>query len=415
MTLPASIGDFVPQPQVAEDEDLRRRERFPVGASIEFADLEQHGRLDALDRLRDREPVSWVPALGGWLVTAHELGRDVLGHPQDFTVWSDANLVRASLGVMMLTSDAGFHDRQRAPFDEPFRMRPVRARFEQPIRHRVGGLLDGLEQLGGCDLSPAFALPFAIGVAADVLGLSLDDVPKIGGFYEAFAAAMVYDGNPEPQRRADAVRQEFDAILLAELERVRARSDASITSAVANDPHAGLDDQAIAAQLRVILFGAIETVQSMVLNTVLLLLQHPDELAAARGDASAVAGAVDEALRLIPPVAFIERWALDSTSIGGVLVPCGEFVGLSVVAANRDPAVFDEPERFDLRRANARRHLAFSFGVHFCLGFNLARLQGTIAVESLLARLPGLRLVEAPEPFGFAFRKPERLVVGWDT
>jgi cytochrome P450 len=415
MSISASISDFVPQPEVGEDEDRRRRERFPVGAAIEFADLEQQGRLDALTRLRDHEPVSWVPALGGWLLTAHELARDVLGRPQDFTVWSDANLVRASLGVMMLTSDAGFHDRQRAPFDEPFRMRPVRARFEEPIRRRVGGLLDELEQLGGCDLSPAFALPFAIGVAGDVLGLSLDDVPRIGGFYEAFAAAMVYDGNPEPQRRADAVRQELDAILLAELERVRARSDASITSAVAYDPHAGLDDEAIAAQLRVILFGAIETVQSMVLNTVLLLLRHPDPLAEARGDPSAVSGAVDEALRLIPPVAFIERWALDDTSIGGVPVPRGEFIGLSVVAANRDPQVFVEPERFDVHRPNARRHLAFSFGVHHCLGFNLARLQGTIAVESLLERLRGLRLVEAPEPFGFAFRRPERLVVGWDT
>jgi cytochrome P450 len=410
----APAAAFLPQPSVDAALDEERRRGFPAGAVLDFADLEEHARIPALDALRGREPVTWAPVFGGWLVTSHALARDVLMRRDDFTVWSEANLVRASLGVMMLTSDGEFHDRQRSPFEPPFHMRAVRERFEQPIAARVETLLDELAPRGSGDVSIDFALPFAIGVAADVLGLSLDDVPKIGGFYDAFAGAMVYDGNPEPQRRADAVRAELDAILLPELGRVRAHPDGSVTAAVANDPACGLDDAGIAAQLRVILFGAIETVQSMVLNTILLLLQHPEQLAAVHGDRSLLPNALEEALRLIPPVAFIERWARHDTPLGGVTVPAGEFVGLSIVAANRDPATFADPGRFDIRRENARRHLGFSFGVHHCLGFNIARLQGAIAVGALFDRLPGLRVVDAPEPAGFAFRKPARLELAWD-
>jgi cytochrome P450 len=364
--------------------------------------------------LREREPVSWVPALGGWLVTSYPLAREVLSRHGDFTVLSQANLVRASLGAMMLTSDGSPHDAQRAPFDAPFRMRAVRERFEQPVAARIDALLAEVAPHGTCELASEFALPFAIGVAGDVLGLSLGDVAKIGRFYEAFAAAMTYDGNPEPQGVADAARAELDAILLGELARVRAAPDGSVTSAVATEPRGGLDDDAIVAQLRVILFGAVETVQSMVVNAVLLLLGNPDQLEAMRVEPALWENAVEEAIRLIPPVSFVERWARRDTPLGGVTVPTGEFVGISIPAANRDPAQFPEPERFDVRRENARRHLGFSFGVHHCLGFNLARLQGALAVEALLERLPGLQLVEAPEPVGFAFRRPERLVLAWD-
>jgi cytochrome P450 len=406
-------AEYIAQAELDPGEEAARRRRFPLGASIEFADLEQHGRADALDRLRAGEPVSWIPALGGWLVTDYALVRDVLGRKSDFTVWAEPNLVRASLGVMMLTSDPPDHDRQRLPFDEPFRMRAVRERFEAPVTGRVGRLLDELAPRGECELAHDFAAPFAIGVAGDILGLSLDDIPRIQGFYEAFAGAMTYDGDPEPQRRADVARTAFSEILQAELDRARATPDGSITSVVANDPAAGLGDAEIVAQLRVILFGAIETIESMVLNAVLLLLQHRAELQAVRADPELLPNAVEEGMRLIPPVAFIERWTSRPTSLGDVELGEGAFVGMSTLAAGRDPAVFADPLRFDVRRENARHHLAFSFGVHHCLGFNMARLQGAIAVGAILDRLEGLELVSAPEPHGFAFRRPPELRLRW--
>jgi cytochrome P450 len=238
-------------------------------------------------------------------------------------------------------------------------------------------------------------------------------VPKIQDFYEAFAGAMTYDGDPEPQRRADAARAAFNEILLAELARARREPDGSITSAVVNDEATKLGDEEIAAQLRVILFGAIETVESMVMNAVLLLLQHPDQLAEVREDPNLVPNAVEEGMRLIPPVAFIERWTSRPTEIGDVELGRGEFVGVSTLAANRDPETFEDPLLFDIHRKNARHHLAFSFGVHHCLGFNMARLQGPIAVQAIFDRLPGLELLEAPEPHGFAFRRPADLHLRW--
>jgi cytochrome P450 len=181
-----------------------------------------------------------------------------------------------------------------------------------------------------------------------------------------------------------------------------------------NDSRTDLTDDAIVAQLRVILFGAIETVESMVVNAVLLLCEHPDQLAAVHADPGLVGNAVDEAMRLIPPVAFIERWTSAPTSLGGVELRGGEFIGISTVATNRDPEVFEDPLRFDVRRANARHHLAFSFGVHRCLGFNMARLEGEIAVNAIFDRLPRLEVVEAPEPHGFAFRRPPELRLRWE-
>jgi cytochrome P450 len=409
----ATMQPLVPQVAVDESEDAARRERFPAGSAIEFADLELDSRVGALDRLRAEEPISWVPALGGWLVTSHALARDLLSRRHEFTVWAEPNLVRASLGVMMLTTDGDEHARQRRPFEAPFGVRPVRRSFAEPVGRRVGALLDELAPRGRCELVEEFAAPFAIGVAGDVLGLSLDDVARVQGFYEAFAGAMVYDGDPEPQRRADAARAELDAILLAELERSRAQPDNSITSAVANDPARGLSDAEIVAQLRVILFGAIETVESTLANAVLLLLRSPDQLAVVRTEPDCLGNAIEEGMRLIPPVAFIERWTAVPCSLGAVDLGAGEFVGVSTVAANRDPDVFSAPEQFDVRRANARHHLTLSHGHHHCLGFNLGRMQCQLALAALFERLPGLEIAHAPEPAGFAFRRPAALELRW--
>jgi cytochrome P450 len=406
------MRELVVQPEITASEEELRRQRFPVGAAITFDDLVEHGRMPALHALRDSEPISWVPALGGWLVTGYELARDMLSRSTDFTVWAEPNLVRASLGVMMLTSDGSEHRRQREPFDPPFRMRNVRAAFEAPVRRRADELLDQIAPLGACELAESFAAPFAIGVAGDILGLSLGDVAQIRGFYDAFAGAMVYDGDPEPQRQADTAREALNAILQAELDRVRRSPDDSITSAVARHP-AGLSDEEVIAQLRVVLFGAIETVEAMVLSGVSMLLSHPGELAVVRADPAILPNAIEEAMRLVTPVAFVERWAARDTALGGIALGAGEFVGISTLAASRDPAVFDDPDCFDVPRANARRHLSFSFGEHHCLGFNMARMQGPIAVAALIDRLPGLTLESMDEPTGFAFRKSAAVHVSW--
>ncbi len=328
-------GDLIPQVELSTDEEEARAARFPVGAAITFDDLTEHARIGALDRLREAEPVSWVPALGGWLVTSWELARSVLGRRDAFSVWAEPNLVRASLGVMMLTSQGDAHTRQRAPFDAPFRMRAVRDTFGEPIAARTDALLRDLRPAGACELGAAFAGPFAVRVAADVLGLGLADVGRIMSFYAAFAGAMVYDGDPGPQRLADAARAELNALLHAELARVRATPDDSVTSAVANTP-GDLDDDEIVAQLRVVLFGAIETIESLVVNTMAMLLQHPDALALVREQPDLLPNALEESMRLVTPVAFVERWTTTPrTELGDVLLGRGRVRGR--VVAGREP------------------------------------------------------------------------------
>jgi cytochrome P450 len=407
------MAELLQQADVDAGTDAARQERFPAGAGITFSDLEDAGGEPALDRLREAEPVSWLPALGGWLVTGHAQAREALSPRAATTVEAEQNLVRASLGRMMLTSDADEHSRMRAPFERPFRMREATELFGAAIAGTAAALTDAIAPAGECELGADFAAPFAIAMAGRILGLSLGDAGRIDAFYDAFAGAMSYDGNPEPQRLADAARAELDAILHAELGRCRSTPDASVTSQVANDPGAGLTDPEIAAQLRVIMFGAIETIQGAVMNTTLLLLRNPDALAAARADRAVLASAVDEALRMIPPVAFMERWTQAPLEIGGVAIGAGEFVGVSVIAANRDPAVFPDPLRFDVGRGNARHALSFSFGEHHCVGAHLARLETATAVGQLLAALPDAELVEVDEPSGFAFRRPQRLRLAW--
>ena len=408
------MPELLAQAEIDDATDAARRERFPVGASIVFEDLEQAGREPVLDRLRQAEPVSWVPALGGWLVTGHGPGRELLGPRTGLTVEARENLVRASLGHMMLTSDGDDHTRQRTPFERHFRMREVGGLFGAAIAAELDELMAAMLPAGACELGSALAEPFAVRMTGRVLGLSLGDSARIGEFYTAFAEGMVYDGNPERQHRADAAREQLNQVLRSEFARCRGDADASITSQVVNDDGVTLADDEIASQLRVIMFGGIETIQSGIMNTVLLLLRAPRSLEAVRADPSLLDAAIEESLRLIPPVSFIERWTPHPVVLDGVEIGTGEFIGVSVLAANRDPAVFERPLDYDIGRENARRHLSFSFGEHFCLGAHLARIELRAALERVLA-LPGLRLVSADEPAGFAFRRPATLGLAWDV
>jgi cytochrome P450 len=382
---------------VSEREDAQRRQAFPAGAAVTLADLEEAGREHVLDELREREPVTWLPALGGWLITAREPARQILLPKSGATVEAEQNMVRASLGRMMLTVDGEEHERYRQPFEAPFRAREVEREFGTPIRELARELIGRIE--GETELTEAFAAPFAVRAAAQVIGLPLDDVPRIDGFYAAFAGAMEYTGDPEPLARAEAARAELTDLLIEGLARSKVVEKSDLTP------------EQVAAQLRVVMFGAIETIQASVLTTLMLLIQHPEAMAEVRADRSLLAGAVDEAIRWMPPVAFMERWTREPVTLAGVEIGEREFVGVSVIAANRDPSVFADPVRYDIRRANSRHGLSFSSGEHHCLGVHLARMQTVTALEEMLDAWPSIDLMSVTPPSGFAFRRPSDMAV----
>jgi cytochrome P450 len=191
------------------------------------------------------------------------------------------------------------------------------------------------------------------------------------------------------------------------------RDEQSVLTAAARDLTVG----EIVSNAAVLLFGGIETTEGMICNAIWYLLRDEAALADVRVDGTLVAAAVEEALRLEPAAAVVDRYATADVSLGGAAVRRGELVTVSLAGANRDPRVFADPDRFNVHRPNGRQHLAFAIGPHFCIGAQLARLEANAALAVLLDDLPGLRLDpgQPSEPRGLVFRKPPSLHVRWDV
>ena len=172
----------------------------------------------------------------------------------------------------------------------------------------------------------------------------------------------------------------------------------------------------ILSNTAVLLFGGIETTEGMMANLFGQLLSDVSLIAELRVDPRLVDAAIEESLRLEPAAAVVDRYASRDISIGGIDISPGDLVVVSLAGANRDPAVFPDPDRFDLRRPNLRRQLAFAQGPHTCIGLHLARLQTRCAVLDLLT-LPGLAgdPDRTSDPVGLIFRKPDAVWARWST
>src|SRR5207244_7592499 len=171
------------------------------------------------------------------------------------------------------------------------------------------------------------------------------------------------------------------------------------------DGAGGLDRAEVVSNAAVLLFGGVDTTEGAIANAVLHLLSHPDQLELVSADPSRIGAAIEESLRLEPAAAIVDRYATRDVELAGARIHEGDFVEISLAGANRDPAYFPDPDRFDLHRENARHNIAFAHGPHVCIGMHLARLEAETAVERLFARLPRLRLDPASPsaPRGLVF------------
>jgi cytochrome P450 len=243
------------------------------------------------------------------------------------------------------------------------------------------------------------------------LGLGPEEVARVLTWYDAIVGAVteITAGADVPATGRNA----FAALRERLLEVINSGDRASLLAAAASDTELG--DDAIVSNAAVLLFGGIETTEGMIANAVLALLERPGELARVRRGPDLLDVAIEESLRLEPAAAVVDRYAVADVELDGVMIGRGDPVRVSIAGANRDPAVFADPDRFDLERANAGRHLAFAHGPHVCVGVHLARLEARTAVSILLERLPGLRLdPERPAGVrGLVFRKPPALHVVW--
>ena len=366
-----------------------------LGASVTLADLEGDPHA-LLARLREREPVSWLPAIDGWLVTRRDLALEAMRDAGRFTVHDPRFTTAQVVGESMLSLDGAEHARHRAPFVAPLRLGEVRRRLADAVATEAERLLDELAPRGEAELRRGFAGPLAAAAVTHALGLDGASTGAVLGWYDAIVAAVtdLSAGRPAGPEAARAVEELGAAVDL----------DA-----------AGLSAAEVRSNVAVLLFGGIETTEGMIANAALHLLSHPDALAAVRADPGLLPAAVEESLRLEPAAAVIDRYALFDCVLGGAEIAAGELVRLSITAANRDPETFPDPDRFDLARPNTGRHLAFAGGPHVCVGMHLARLEAHVALATLLERLPGLRLdpVHPAEIRGLIFRKPPALRVRW--
>jgi cytochrome P450 len=365
-----------------------------------------------LARLREREPVSWIPALDGWLVLRHDLALQVMVDSATFTVDDPRFSTGRVVGPSMLTLDGDEHHRHRAPFARPFRLQAVRERFAELVFAEVDRLIDAIEPAGEAELRRSFAGPLAAAVVTYSLGLRETGTDAVLRWYDAIVAAVTEvtaGGEVSPAGRAAF------ADLRAAIEPVLDREPDSSLLAAAGGEAGGLERREVVSNAAVMLFGGIETTEGMIANAIVHLLSYPDQLGLVRADAACLPNAIEESLRLEPAAAMVDRYAAADVTLGGASIRRGELVRISVTAANRDPATFRDPDRFDVSRENARQHAAFARGPHVCIGMHLARLEAHTAVGRLLERLPGLRLDPArpSAPTGLVFRKPAALHVLW--
>jgi cytochrome P450 len=392
-----------------------------------------------LRRLREHEPVSWLPVLGGWLVTRRDLALQVLRDTQAFTVDDPRFSTARVVGPSMLSLDGAEHKRHRDPFAEAFRLGEVQARLEEFVEAQAGRLVAGFASAGQAELRRSLAGPLAVAVVAEVLGLGEADPAVILSWYDSIVAAVAalagesgqsaapgepgqstastrsQAPGPASGQKAGTGGSEAFGMLRDSLEGVITRADGGSLLAAAAGA-GGLRSSEVVSNAAVLMFGGIETTEGMICNAVLHLLGHPDRLYEVIADEHLAVNAVEESLRLEPAAAVVDRYATADVTLGRAAIRRGDLVTVSLSGAGRDPAFFPDPDRFDVHRENARQNLAFAHGPHFCLGAHLARAEARAAILALLRRLPALRLDPAhpAAPRGVVFRKPPALHVLWD-
>ncbi len=371
------------------------------------------------DRWRAETPVRWEPALRAWSVTSHAAASAALADPHLSSDRTEAYLAgfprdtRDALGPfararsdMMLFVDPPKHTRLRGLVQKAFTPKMIeqlRPRVEQLVRE----LLAPAEANGAFDLITGLAEPLPGVVIAELLGVPPADRPQFKGWALDFATAISGGVTPEVALHAQSgllAMTEYLRPIIAE-RRVRPADD--LLSALVAVVQQGelLSETELVATCMLLLIAGSETTTNLIGNGMLALLRNPDQLAQLRADEEGIRPAVEELLRYDSPIQASFRVAREATVIAGAPIRSGDMVVLVLGAANRDPALFPEPNRLDVGRGD-RRHLSFAHGPHFCLGAALARLEGQVAITAILKTLPSMRLASDQPDWRplFAFR-----------
>jgi cytochrome P450 len=362
-----------------------------------------------VEQIRERGTLVRTPLV--WATADHDLCREILrdsrfivsstdnmGLPAPIN-WlirrTDPRLPHPAEPPSMLQVDPPKHTRYRRPVAHAFTPRATE-RLSDRIIDVTAKLINRLESRPQSDLIADYAAPLPAAIIADILGIPDDRRARMLERGNQGAPLLDIGLSWKTFRRGmQALRESGDEID-DQIDRLQATPDDGIFSHIVSQGNLSRHELATTAAL---LAGAgFETTVNLIGNAIVLLLQHPEQLDLVRNDPDLWPNVVEETLRLAAPVQMTSRTTACDVELAGHHLKAHTTVALLLAGANRDPHVFTNPAAFDTTRANAKEHLAFSSGVHACLGASLARMEAAIALRALFERFPGLRLTGTPTP-----------------
>ncbi len=302
------------------------------------------------------------------------------------------------MALTMLDSDGAEHRRLRTLVRDTFAPHYI-AQLEPRVQVVADQLLDRLAQRGRVDLVADYAVPLPLTLIAEILGVPERDRFR---FRRWFSSLVELSASEQPgllvllKLPQVILMMRFLRRLIAE-RRARPREDLISRLANVREGTDRLSPDELLAMVAILLIAGYETTVNLIGTGTLLLLQHPDQLSRLRSDPQLIGVAVEELLRLATPIDLAtERYAREDVEVAGVTIPRGSLVMVAVVSANADERRFVEPDQLDIGRQD-NHHLSFGHGAHYCMGAPLARLEGRVAIRSLVQRFPNLRLLVPPD------------------
>ena len=344
-----------------------------------------------------------------FVVLSYDGVTQVLRDPESFSSSYYADTMGVVMGHSILEMDEPEHHHYRGLIQQAFTRKALDRWQDELVRPMVESIVDEIAARGHGDLVRELTFPFPVRVIAGMLGLPAEDLPQFHRWaVELISVGFDFDVGVAASQK---LRDYFAEVLAP--RRVKPQDDLISVLAHASLDDSVLDDEQIFAFLRLLLPAGAETTYRSSSNLLFGLLTHPDQLTALREDRSLLPQAIEEGMRWEPPLTGIARWSTHDVEIDGVPVAAQSVINVCMGAANRDPKRWERPEEFDILRPPLQ-HVSFALGPHTCLGMHLARMETTVAMETILDRLPKLRLDPAADDVhirGRAFRSPPSLPV----
>ncbi len=358
--------------------------------------------------LRATDPVHWSEIMGSWVLTRYD---DVVASMRDPRRFSNAGRHALSLdrlpehvrkkakpiydhyAVGLIHTDPPDHTRMRALINKVFTVRAMES-LRPRVQKIVDDLLDAAASDGEMDIMAALAYPLPVAIISQILGIPAEDNEKFAywneGVNELTATGRTTEANLE---RGLPIFVNLRAYLRELIDKRRRDPQDDLLSALVMVEEEGdrLSEEELITNYQTLITAGFETTMNLIGTGLLTLLRHPEQLAKLHDDPSLTESAVEELLRYETPFQRNWRVAAQDVDLGGKRIERGQLVAQMLGAANRDPEVFPEPDQFDITR-NSGRHIAFGYGIHFCIGAPLARIEADIAFRTLLRRFPAIRL-----------------------